>query len=37
MDATGWLVLVVGAWLVLSVPIGVLAARLIRGGHDGER
>lgn len=36
MDATGWLVLVLSAWLVLSVPFGLLAAGLIKRGHDGE-
>lgn len=36
MDATGWLVLVLIAWLVLSLPFGLLAAGLIKRGHDGE-
>lgn len=36
MDATGWLVLGLAAWLALSIPFGLLAAGLIRRGHDGE-
>jgi len=36
MNAIGWLVLGVSAWLVLSVPIGLLAAGLIKRGHDGD-
>ncbi len=36
MDATGWLGLLVTAWLVLSIPFGLLAAGLIKHGHDGE-
>lgn len=36
MDAACWLVLGVGVWLVLSIPFGLLAAGLIKHGHDGE-
>jgi hypothetical protein len=36
MDALGWLGIIVGAWLALSVPMGLLAAGLIKHGHDGE-
>lgn len=36
MDAAGALGLAVLVWLVLSVPIGILAGSLIRRGHDGE-
>lgn len=36
MDALGWLGFLAIAWLVLSIPFGLLAAGLIKHGHDGE-
>jgi len=36
MDAAGWLGIALIAWLVLSIPFGLLAAGLIKRGHDGE-